>query len=429
MNRKKIRNWSPLDNAAKIFPPTRDEAGPKVFRFSCCLTERVEEPPLQRALAQTLEEFPSFRNVLKRGVFWYYLEENSIRPLVKKEDMPPCSLIYRAASPALFRVTWFEHKISLEVYHVLTDGTGAMQFFKLLLCYYLKERHPEALQGYTPLIDYSASRGEKGRDSFDQYYNRRIKGKNAPDKPAYQLRGPGSPEGRLQVIEGLVPADRLLQAAHRRHATLTVFLTAVLMQAVEGVMRVRDKKKPVTITVPVNLRNFFESQSARNFFSIINVAYSFQGREPDLDEIVQSVGMDFKQRLTQEFLQNRLNALSSLEHNPIARVVPLPVKDFFMKAAYNISERNYTAALSNIGRVDMPAEVQPYISYFDVLTSTKKLQLCICSYQNVLALSFSSAFAGTDVQRLFFQQLTALGIPVEICSNIEGIPPEEAPNP
>ena len=77
----------------------------------------------------------------------------------------------------------------------------------------------------------------------------------------------------------------------------------------------------------------------------------------------------------------------------------------------------------------MPAEVQPYISYFDVLTSTKKLQLCICSYQNVLALSFSSAFAGTDVQRLFFQQLTALGIPVEICSNIEGIPPEEAPNP
>ena len=194
-------------------------------------------------------------------------------------------------------------------------------------------------------------------------------------------------------------------------------------------MRVRDKKKPVTITVPVNLRNFFESQSARNFFSIINVAYSFQGREPDLDEIVQSVGMDFKQRLTQEFLQNRLNALSSLEHNPIARVVPLPVKDFFMKAAYNISERNYTAALSNIGRVDMPAELQPYISYFDVLTSTKKLQLCICSYQNVLALSFSSAFAGTDVQRLFFQQLTALGIPVEICSNIEGIPPEEAPNP
>ena len=46
----------------------------------------------EQALAQTLEEFPSFRNVLKRGVFWYYLEENSIRPLVKREDMPPCSM-------------------------------------------------------------------------------------------------------------------------------------------------------------------------------------------------------------------------------------------------------------------------------------------------------------------------------------------------
>ena len=146
----------------------------------------------------------------------------------------------------------------------------------------LKQIDPVGLHGEI-IIDYSLYdaylAGFRQMCIRDRYYNRRIKGKNAPDKPAYQLRGPGSPEGRLQVIEGLVPADRLLQAAHRRHATLTVFLTAVLMQAVEGVMRVRDKKKPVTITVPVNLRNFFESQSARNFFSIINVAYSFQGRE------------------------------------------------------------------------------------------------------------------------------------------------------
>lgn len=425
MTRKKIRNWTPLDNAAKIFPPTSDETDPKVFRFSCCLTERVDETALQQALDQTLVEFPGFRNVLKRGFFWYYLEENHFHVTVKKEETPPCSLIYRSSAPALFRVTWFEQKINLEVYHVLADGTGAMQFFKVLLCYYLKKRYASELRSFTPLIDYTASRDEKSRDSFDQYYNRKIKGKNISDKTSYQLKGPGNPESRLQIIEGLIPTDQLLTIVHRYHTTLTVFLTAVMMHAIEGTMRVRDKKKPVTITVPVNLRNFFESQSARNFFSIINVSHTFQEQHESLEEIIHSVDADFKQRLTREFLQNRLNSLLKLEHNLIARVVPLPIKDLFMRAAYNLSEKNYTAALSNIGKIDMPPEVQRYITCFNVLASTKKLQLCVCSYRNTLSLSFSSAFASTDIQRLFFQQLTELGIPVEIVTNIKENPQEE----
>ena len=91
-----------------------------------------------------------------------------------------------------------------------------------------------------------------------------------------------------------------------------------------------------------------------------------------------------------------------------------------MRAAYNISERNYTAALSNIGRVDMPAEVQPYISYFDVLTSTKN-----CSYTSVpIKTRWRCRFPPRLPARCptpFFQQLTALGIG-EICSNIEESP-------
>ena len=50
--------WSRLDNAAKIFPSTSSKKDPKVFRFSCELTEPVDGQTLQFALDQTMEKFP-----------------------------------------------------------------------------------------------------------------------------------------------------------------------------------------------------------------------------------------------------------------------------------------------------------------------------------------------------------------------------------
>ena len=61
--------WNRLDNAAKIFPPTSTKRDTKVFRFACELTEPVEEPLLQQALDQTLELFPFYRSILKKGLF------------------------------------------------------------------------------------------------------------------------------------------------------------------------------------------------------------------------------------------------------------------------------------------------------------------------------------------------------------------------
>ena len=61
--------WIRLGNAAKIFPSTSSKKDPKVFRFSCELTEPVDGQTLQFALDQTMEKFPFYRSVLKRGYF------------------------------------------------------------------------------------------------------------------------------------------------------------------------------------------------------------------------------------------------------------------------------------------------------------------------------------------------------------------------
>ena len=128
----------------------------------------------------------------------------------------------------------------------------------------------------------------------------------------------------------------------------------------------------------------------------------------------------FQEELTEEQLQSRMDAYSALEYNVFARATPLILKDLFMRIAHDLSEKETTVSLSNLGRIAMPPEMRSYIRLFDVFNSTPRLQLCLCSYEEHTTLTFSSTFVSTDVQRRFFRALSALGLPVEVTASPVG---------
>lgn len=408
--------WHKLDNAAKIFPPTSSKSDTKVFRFSCELTEAVDGVLLQSALERTIEDFPVFRYILKRGMFWYYLEQSDIIPLTHEEDTPPCSTVYMGSKSLLFDVTWYMKRINLEMYHALTDGTGALQFFKTLVLYYLKLAHPEAMQNVTG-IDYDASYSQKLSESYSKFYDKSKKTAKPKKNIAYLFKGPKEAERRLKIIEGALSTKALLGKARELDTTATVLISALLMRAIYAEMRVRDRKKPVVVTVPVNLRNYFESKSALNFFSIVDVKYDFSTGDDSLSNLISTLKKQFSEQLSIDFLQSRLNKLFSFERNFLIRPIPLPVKDLILGVVSYLSSRENTASVSNLGRITMPDEAKPYIRLFDVFISTKKLQICVCSFEDTMNISFTSPFISTDVQRGFFRQLTQMGIAVEISAN------------
>ena len=75
MARERSKVWMPLDNAALIFPAIRRKNWSNVFRQSITLTEKIDPVLLQQAVDELMPRFPSFYLRLRRGVFWYYLEE------------------------------------------------------------------------------------------------------------------------------------------------------------------------------------------------------------------------------------------------------------------------------------------------------------------------------------------------------------------
>ena len=82
MKNTKRPGWSRLDNAAKVFPALANKKDSRVF---------VQKKALQQAAEQALEEFPIFTNIIRHGMFWYYLEESGEMPIVHEEDQNVCS--------------------------------------------------------------------------------------------------------------------------------------------------------------------------------------------------------------------------------------------------------------------------------------------------------------------------------------------------
>ncbi|MDY4633370.1 MAG: alcohol acetyltransferase, partial [Dorea formicigenerans] len=64
---KGYSKWRKLDNAALAFPLVTGKDDTRVFRFYCELKEEVDPELLQQALDETMEKYPLFQAVLRKG--------------------------------------------------------------------------------------------------------------------------------------------------------------------------------------------------------------------------------------------------------------------------------------------------------------------------------------------------------------------------
>jgi len=420
MTRKKPIEWIRLDNAAKIFPPTTNEKDTKVFRFICELNEQVDKDILQQALDKTMIHFPLYRTILRKGVFWYYFESTDLTPEVKEEYKLPCSMLYNQnRRNLLFEVTYYKNRVNLEIYHALTDGTGALAFLKTLIYYYLTIKYAADFAEGLPNLDYDATMSQKMDDSFIKHYTGSPKSRKIKLRKAYKITGRRSIDNRLKVIEGVMSAKEVINLAHKYETTLTIYLVAIFIYSIYQEMPDRSRRYPIVISVPVNLRAYFPSVTARNFFGTINVSYDFSKGDGSLDDIIRKIKDDFSQALTTEKLRVQMNRLIALEKNAFARVAPLFFKDMVLRIANSINDRGITAAFSNIGKVKMDKIFSPYIRLFNCFVSARRPQIAMCSFEDRLVISFASPFIGTDIQKNFFRILSEQGIMIAIASNVK----------
>ena len=127
--------WYKLDSAGTLYSALQKEEYSAIYRFSALMEKNVDPAALQRAIDRCMPRFPTFAVRIRKGAFWYYLEHNSAPgPFLKEDVSDPCQPVrFKEDNGWLVRFYYYRNRISIEVFHALSDGGGAIVFFRTLL--------------------------------------------------------------------------------------------------------------------------------------------------------------------------------------------------------------------------------------------------------------------------------------------------------
>ena len=408
--------WFRLDNAGTIYPAVVKEGYMFVYRFSAVLTDVVDEHVLQQAVNDILPRFPTFNVSLRRGVFWYYLERRNMSIKVEQEKDFPCRPFELGWGKPLIRFLYFKNRVMFECFHALADGRSSLQLFNTLLRRYF-ELKGNNITGYEGCLNYKdMPREEEAEDSFMVYSQSGLKNKMR-EKKAFKIKGTLEDGGVLNTINIVMSVKNVKMIAKSHDCGIYVFLCAVMAYSLAK--RHKNAKKPFKISVPIDLRAFFESKTHRNFSSYINVEI-YAKKDLAFDEVVDCFKQAFT-KINKDYLQGNINANTGLQKNWFIKSQPLFIKDIVMKICYKIMGEDFqTLAVSNIGVVQVPPEFQNLVERYEVNLGKNKHNsktAGLISYKDNMVMTISSKIAENTFERDYVRLLSEMGVQCVVESN------------
>lgn len=410
-----VPEWTRLENSAIIYPSCKTRKYAVVYRMSLTLDRIIDPDLLGDALRAVIHRFPSFRFTVKRGLFWWYLQRLENAPeLSRSGALQPFDI--RSNGGYMFKMSCSGARIDLDVFHALTDGTGAMTFLASVAAEYLKlcGVTPSAYGGWV-LDPGDEPMEEEIEDGFDSFSG--TKGSLDNEHKAYHIRGTEERPGVLNSLGVSLQLSQLQAKAREYDCTITEFLTALMLVSMQEV-RAKDtasgKRPNLRMEVPVNLRPIFGSKTLRNFSSYVYIGLDLSYGEFSLDQAIREVKLQKRLSLQPGRLTRRIAANVQLEDNFAIRCIPLFIKKPVINLINHLKGDNYASyTFSNLGNIELPEGVKEHVvdAHFILGRTRKRSGSCACvSLGDRLNLDFSRKIAEDDFERIFVRRLRELGI-------------------
>lgn len=421
---KQAKGWLKLDTAAKIYPSISQTHNNATFRLATELYEDVDKDKLQEALIKIMPRFPSFAVTLKRGLFWYYFDHNDALPIVKEENGFPCKRLKDFINNGfLFNVMYYKKSVIMECFHGLSDGAGAIEFLKTLLYEYFLlcgyDIDPEGMV----LDSQGIIHADELENSFATIYEADGEYNKLKQPIAYHILGTPTPDNAIFLTHGTMDLKEFLSVIKEKGVTVSAYVAALLIYCIykQQSFEVKQSKKPIIISVPIDLRGMFPSNTLRNFISFANVGVEIKG-EPTFDEILESVSEQLKEGLSEESVRAKINKNVKFEKNPFIRMTPLFFKNIVVSNTYRLyGEGCYTMVLSNLRTTMFPKKMQEHIKniYYSLGVSDLNPMNCVVvSYGDKMMITFARGIKETGIARMFFEHFSKeKGLRIEVRGN------------
>lgn len=420
----KKKQWYKLDNAGVLYSALQREEYSAVYRFSAVMTEPVVPAALQNAIDKVMPRFSGFTMRIRRGVFWYYFEPNTAPgPFLKADVSAPCQPVrFHEDAGWLVRFYYYQNRISIEAFHALADGAGALTFFRTLLAEYLRQIGVDVPAGDGVLDLREPPRREELEDAYVRYVGpaaRRL----PLVKRAYSNRGEAEPFYTFHVTMGFVPVDKLREKARSYQVSVTEYLAAALLWVLAEKQRRENyhRMRPVTLAVPVNLRPYFPSQTLRNFLVTVQPGFDPALGEYQFAQVAAQVRHYMKLHTTPQEMQAQITRNVRYQSNRALQLIPRVLKNPIVAHNYRTrGVRPFSATFTNPGAFTVPEAMQPHIHHMEVVlgqATVPRPHVASISYGNLMEITVAGTQVDADTEREFFRFLVREGLPVHIESN------------
>lgn len=360
---------------------------PETFRIVLKLKDTVDGILLQNAADCALKRYPYYAVCCQKNEKEYYYEPNkkTFRVLNTKE---PVKLGGKASNGYLMALSYYDDTIYLNVFHGMTDATGAMRFLRTLTYYYCCARYDANLSAEGIWINNNEKIPE---EEFENPYLSILKGERILPKPDMTINPPKTEkawnllqDSRIHRSSQIsyrvkISEPNLMKYCRDQDGTPAVVLSLLLSHAIN---KLNPKiTQPIVTGMAVNLRSaldapkYFGSPLGMTFLSynesirklpFIAQATAYRGilfLSSDRDHLLAELNNSCK-------LYKMLDELPTIE---MKRQLACKVRDGLLGKA--------TFVVSYMGPSHMGA-VEPYI---------KELELENDAYNNGIVLELMTA--------------------------------------
>lgn len=393
----------PLDNAAKIYPAAMTKKWNSVFAVSAHINESVNHIILQQAVNDLAKRFPSMYVALKKEFFWDCFVPATDFNIVCADKGSPCRpMNILDKTKPLFRVVYNKYEIRAEFFHSVTDGTGATEYLKALLLRYFEIKEGMTVNDENikkiidPVEDYEI------RDDFQSIYEKGV-GVSRNDTNAFQMPLERE-EGFLAKTDYFLDVNKLKAVAKAKYdCTVTQYIATLYALALLSRYD-KNSKKPVKLSIPVNLRKFFGSKTLRNFSSYITVNVT-PADDYTFENVLALIKKAMKENITKENFFKAISQNIADERMIISKYSPNFIKRLVMRQAFKMyGEKKYTSTITSVGYIKLPQELEKKVDYMSVLlgeTFINPINCAVVGFRNTICVTITSCSKDMSVQREF----------------------------
>lgn len=403
-----------LDTSSRFYPIFNTKKDQSLFRYTVIMKDDVNPDVLKDSANAALRRFHSMSVKLKAGYAWYYFEHIDTELPIFEFDNTVLSAIDRKKNNGHnIKVSYKGKLIVVDFFHAVCDGSGAMEFLKVMMAHYAKAI------GLNPNLknvrDLDAITSEEEVENYFHKVYEPIKLKEVNlkellgDKPI--LLG-----GTLahKSADGIsVPQDEIKALCKKYNATVTSFISGVLMYSIARTREHVEKKKSIVLMVPINLRNLFPSITVRNFVHFIRIIV-----KPDpsysLEDYIRMADEQLKDKAQKDKMARVISTLVRSERLITLKITPLFLKIAISRFSRLFLKSRQTIIFSNMGLLSLDDSFGIDKVIFNLnVSKNATVNLAAVTANGEVSLAFTKSVTDTIVQNKTFNMLESLGCHIE----------------